>query len=161
MRCKVFGGALDTGILVEFTMKRPARGVECKMGPILGHLSTHDRKLGEALLVENNREIKVYHLPSDNPQLRRDTTTDADPGLAVSTLARTPTQQLVKSATRRLSSVLRQWIKRYFDRGSFRHAAQVEHFDARSMVRVRTYCHLKCGTGPLSGSRRVGHVRDS
>jgi transposase len=125
MRWKVFEGALNAGILIDF-MKRLAAGAQRKVYLILDNLRVHHSKPVKAWLAGRRSQIEVFYLPSYSPELNPDEMANADLKQAVTKLAPARTKlQLVKATSRHLRSVERQpeRVKRYFEHEPVRYAA--------------------------------------
>lgn len=125
MRWKIFDGALNAGILIDF-MRRLARDAGRKVYLILDNLRVHHSKPVKTWLAAHKDRIEVFYLPSYSPELNPDEMANADLKQAVTKLAPARTkQQLVKAAARHLRSVQRQpdRIKRYFEHEPVRYAA--------------------------------------
>lgn len=125
MRWKIFEGALNADILVDF-MKRLVRDAKRKVYLILDNLRVHHSKPVKKWLMENADKIEVYYLPSYSPELNPDEMANADLKQAVTKLAPARTKlQLVKAASSHLRSVQRQpeRIMSYFGHAPVRYAA--------------------------------------
>lgn len=125
MRWKIFEGALNADILIEF-LKRLIRSAGRKVYLILDNLRVHHSKPVKAWLAEHKREIEVFYLPSYSPELNPDEMANADLKQAVTKLAPARTKlQLVKAASGHLRSVQRRpdRIKSYFEHEPVRYAA--------------------------------------
>jgi transposase len=125
MRWKIFHGALNADILIEF-MKRLVRDAGRKVYLILDNLRVHHSKLVKVWLAERKDQIEVFYLPSYSPELNPDEMANADLKQAVTKLAPARTKlQLVKAAARHLRSVQRQpeRIRKYFGHEPVRYAA--------------------------------------
>lgn len=125
MRWKIFDGALNTTILIDF-LKRLIRDAGRKVYLILDNLRVHHSKPVKAWLAEHVHEIEVFYLPSYSPELNPDEMATADLKQAVTKLAPARTKlQLVKAAARHLRSVQRrpERIRSYFEHDPVRYAA--------------------------------------
>jgi len=125
MRWKIFDGALNADILIEF-MKRLVRDAGRKVYLILDNLRVHHGKPVKAWLAQRRHEIEVFYLPSYSPELNPDEMANADLKQGVTKLAPARTKlQLVKAAAKHLRSVQRQpeRIRSYFEHGPVRYAA--------------------------------------
>ena len=125
MRWKIFEGALNADILIEF-LKRLIRSAGRKVYLILDNLRVHQGKPVKAWLAEHKSKIEVFYLPSYSPELNPDEMANADLKQAVTKLAPARTKlQLVKAASGHLRSVQRrpERIKSYFEHEPVRYAA--------------------------------------
>lgn len=125
MRWRVFDGALNTTILIDF-LRRLIKGQSRKLFLILDNLRVHHAKPVKAWLAKHSEAIEVFYLPSYSPELNPDEMANADIKQAVTKLAPARTKlQLVKAATRHLRSVQRQpeRIRKYFEHDPVRYAA--------------------------------------
>ena len=125
MRWRIFDGALNTDILIDF-LRRLIKGASRKLFLILDNLRVHHAKPVKAWLVEHADAIEVFYLPSYSPELNPDEMANADIKQAVTTLAPARTKlQLVKATARHLRSVQRQpeRIRKYFEHDPVRYAA--------------------------------------
>jgi transposase len=125
MRWKIFDGALNTTILLDF-FRRLIKGAKKKVFLILDNLRVHHAKPVKEWLSQNDGAIEVFYLPSYSPELNPDEMANADIKQAVTKLAPARTKlQLVKATARHLRSVQRQpeRIKKYFEHGPVRYAA--------------------------------------
>ena len=125
MRWKIFDGALNTDILIDF-MKRLVRDAGRKVYLILDNLKVHHSKPVKAWLAENAEYIEVFYLPSYSPELNPNEMANADLKQAVTKRAPARTKlQLVKATAGHLRSVQRQpdRIKSYFEHEPVRYAA--------------------------------------
>ena len=125
MRWKVFDGALNSNILIDF-LRRLVKDAGRKVYLILDNLRVHHSKPVKAWLAEHKHEIEVFYLPSYSPELNPNEMANADLKQAVTKLAPARTKlQLVKATARHLSSVQRQpeRIKSYFQHEPVRYAA--------------------------------------
>lgn len=125
MRWKIFDGALNAGILIDF-MRRLIRNAPKKIFLILDNLRVHHAKPVKAWLAANAERIEVFYLPSYSPELNPDEMANADLKQGVTKLAPARTKlQLVKATSHHLRSVQRQpeRIRKYFEHGPIRYAA--------------------------------------
>jgi transposase len=125
MRWKVFDGALNTDILIDF-LSRLIRTAGQKLYLILDNLRVHHAKPVKAWLEKHAEAIEVFYLPSYSPELNPDEMANADLKQAVTKLAPARTKlQLVKATSRHLRSVQRQpeRIRSYFQHLPVRYAA--------------------------------------
>ena len=125
MRWRIFDGALNTDILIDF-LRRLIKGANKKLFLILDNLRVHHAKPVKAWLAEHADVIEVFYLPSYSPELNPDEMANADIKQAVTKLAPARTKlQLVKATARHLRSVQRQpdRIRKYFEHGPVRYAA--------------------------------------
>jgi len=125
MRWKIFDGALNAGILIDF-LRRLIRGANKKVFLILDNLRVHHAKPVKAWLAEHADAIEVFYLPSYSPELNPDEMANADIKQAVTKRAPARTKlQLVKATSQHLRSVQRQpqRIRKYFEHGPVRYAA--------------------------------------
>ncbi|CBJ50654.1 putative transposase [Ralstonia solanacearum PSI07] len=68
MRRKIFDGALNAGILIDF-LRRLIRGARQKIFLVLDNLKVHHAKPVKAWLEANKEHIEVFYLPSYSPEL--------------------------------------------------------------------------------------------
>lgn len=68
MRWMVFGGALNSAILLKF-LRRLVKDARRKVFLVLDNLRVHHSKPVKQWLVENHHAIEVFHLPSYSPEL--------------------------------------------------------------------------------------------
>ncbi len=125
MRWKIFDGALDSDILIDF-LKRLVRGADRKLFLILDNLRVHHSKPVKAWLAGHRERIEVFYLPSYSPELNPDEMANADLKQAVTKLAPARTKlQLVKATAPHLRSVQRQpeRVRTYFQHEPIRYAA--------------------------------------
>lgn len=125
MRWKIFNGALDPDILIDF-LRRLIKGAPRKIFLILDNLRVHHSKPVKAWLAKHTDAIEVVYLPSYSPELNPDEMANADIKQAVTTQAPARTKlQLVKVPTRDLRSVQRQpdQIRAYFQHNPVNYAA--------------------------------------
>lgn len=125
MRWKVFDGALNSAILIDF-LRRLIKDAGRKIYLILDNLRVHHSKLVKAWLAEHKTEIEIFYLPSYSPELNPNEMANADLKQAVTTLAPARTKlQLVKATSRHLRSVQRkpERIRSYFQHKPVRYAA--------------------------------------
>jgi transposase len=125
MRRRIFDGALNTNILIDF-LRRLIKGASKKVFLILDNLRVHHAKPLKAWLAEHTDAIEVFYLPSYSPELNPDEMANAHIKQAVTTLAPARTKlQLVKATARHLRSVQRQpeRIRKYFEHEPVRYAA--------------------------------------
>ncbi len=126
VRWKVFEGALNADILIDF-MKRlikDARGK--KVFLILDNLRVHHAKPVKAWLAEHQDRIEVFYLPAYSPELNPDEMLNADLKAAVTTKAPARAKGELKKATvshlRRLQKSPSR-VMRYFQHEPVRYAA--------------------------------------
>jgi transposase len=125
MRWKVFDGALNSDILIDF-LARLIKDAKRKVYLILDNLRVHHSKPVKAWLDEHKHAIEVFYLPSYSPELNPNEMANADLKQTVTKLAPARTKlQLVKATARHLRSVQRQpeRIKSYFGHDPVRYAA--------------------------------------
>lgn len=125
MRWKIFDGALNAGILIDF-LKRLVKDAGRKVYLILDNLKVHHSKQVKAWLAEHVDEIEVFYLPSYSPELNPNEMANADLKQAVTKRAPARTKlQLVKATAGHLRSVQRQpeRVKSYFEHEPVRYAA--------------------------------------
>jgi transposase len=125
MRWKIFDGALNTGILIDF-MRRLITGAKKKIFLILDNLRVHHGKAVKAWLHRHRDRIEVFYLPSYSPELNPNEMANAD--LKQSVTRRTPTRtrlQLVKATMHHYKVVQNQpeRIRKYFQHDPVRYAA--------------------------------------
>jgi transposase len=68
MRWRIFEGALNTTILIDF-LRRLIKGQTRKVFLILDNLRVHHAKQVKAWLAEHAQAIEVFYLPSYSPEL--------------------------------------------------------------------------------------------
>jgi transposase len=125
MRWKIFDGALNADILIEF-LRRLVRDAQRKVYLILDNLRVHHSKPVKKWLAEHQDEIEVFYLPSYSPELNPNEMANADLKQAVTTAAPARTKHhLVKATSRHLRSVQRrpERVKSYFEHEPVRYAA--------------------------------------
>jgi transposase len=125
MRWKIFDGALNSDILIEF-LRRLIKGAKKKVFLILDNLRVHHSLPVKEWLARNADTIKVFYLPSYSPELNPDEMANADIKQAVTKLAPARTKaQLVKAATSHLRSVQKQpaRVRSYFQHDPVKYAA--------------------------------------
>lgn len=125
MRWKIFDGALNADILIDFT-KRLVRDAKRKVYLILDNLRVHHSKPVKKWLAEHRDEIEVFYLPSYSPELNPNEMANADLKQAVTKGAPARTKlHLVKATAGHLRSVSRQpeRVKSYFEHEPVRYAA--------------------------------------
>lgn len=125
MRWKIFDGALNADILIEF-LKRLVKDAGRKVYLILDNLKVHHSKPVKAWLAEHVDEIEVFYLPSYSPELNPNEMANADLKQAVTKRAPARTKlQLVTATAGHLRSVQRQpeRVKSYFEHEPVRYAA--------------------------------------
>lgn len=125
MRWKIFDGALNTDILIDF-LKRLVKDAGRKVYLILDNLKVHHSKPVKAWLAEHVDEIEVFYLPSYSPELNPNEMANADLKQAVTKRAPARTKlQLVTATAGHLRSVQRQpeRVKSYFEHEPVRYAA--------------------------------------
>lgn len=125
MRWKVFDGALNADILIDF-LARLIKNAGQKIYLILDNLRVHHAKPVKAWLARHAEAIEVFYLPSYSPELNPDEMANADLKQAVTKLAPARTKlQLVKATSHHLRSVQRQpeRIRSYFQHLPVRYAA--------------------------------------
>lgn len=77
MRWRIFDGALNTTILIDF-LRRLIRGQTRKLFLILDNLRVQHAKQVKAWLAEHADAIEVFYLPSYSPELKPDEMANAD-----------------------------------------------------------------------------------
>ncbi|MGF6971922.1 transposase [Paraburkholderia sp. JPY465] len=125
MRWKIFDGALNTGILIDF-MRRLITGAKKKLFLILGNLRVHHGKAVMAWLDRHRDRIEVFYLPCYSPELNPNELANADLKQSVTRRAPTRTRlQLVKATAHHYRVVQKQpeRIRRYFQHDPVRYAA--------------------------------------
>ena len=125
MRWRIFSGALDAGILIDF-LKRLIRNAPRKIFLILDNLRVHHASVVQQWLAENADKIEVFHLPSYSPELNPDELLNADLKQRVTAAVPAKTQvQLVKTTSKALRSIQKQpaRVERYFLHPEVRYAA--------------------------------------
>ncbi|MGF6971602.1 transposase [Paraburkholderia sp. JPY465] len=125
MRWKIFDGALNTGILIDF-MRRLITGAKKKIFLILDNLRAHHGKAVMAWLDRHRDRIEVFYLPSYSPELNPNEMANADLKQSVTRRAPTRTRlQLVKATAHHYRVVQKQpeRIRRYFQHDPVRYAA--------------------------------------
>ncbi|MGQ0530402.1 MAG: IS630 family transposase [Panacagrimonas sp.] len=125
MRWKVFDGALNADILIDF-LARLIKGASQKIFLVLDNLRVHHAKPVKTWLAKHAEAIEVFYLPSYSPELNPDEMANADLKQAVTKRAPARTKlQLIKATAHHLRSVQRQpeRIKSYFQHLPVRYAA--------------------------------------
>ena len=125
MRWKIFEGALDSAILIDF-LKRLIKDSPRKIFLILDNLRVHHSKPVKAWLADHSNRIEVFYLPSYSPELNPDELANADLKQAVTKKVPARTKlQLVKATVSHFRSVQKQpdRIRSYFEHGPVRYAA--------------------------------------
>lgn len=125
MRWKIFDGALNAGILIDF-MQRLIKAAPRKVFLILDNLRVHHSKAVKAWLAKHVDAIEAFYLPSYSPELNPDEMANADIKQAVTRQAPARNKlQLVRAASRHLRSVQKQpdRIRRYFQHDPVKYAA--------------------------------------
>lgn len=125
MRWKIFDGALNAGILIDF-MQRLIKAAPRKVFLILDNLRVHHSKAVKAWLAKHVDAIEAFYLPSYSPELNPDEMANADIKQAVTRQAPARNKlQLVRAASRHLRSVQKQpdRIRRYFQHEPVKYAA--------------------------------------
>ena len=112
MRWRIFSGALDTRILIDF-LQRQARSAAKKIFLILDNLRVHHAKVVQQWLAENADKIEVFYLPSYTPELNPYELLNADLKQQVTTAAKSP-RSIQKQPAR---------IERYFLHPDVKYAA--------------------------------------
>jgi transposase len=125
MRWKIFSGALDARILLDF-FKRLIRNSTKKIFLILDNLRVHHAKVVQQWLGKNAEKIEVFYLPSYSPELNPDELLNADLKQRVTAAVPSNTKiQLVKTTSKALRSIQRQpsRVERYFHHPDVSYAA--------------------------------------
>jgi transposase len=86
MRWRIFSGALDARILIDFR-ERLTRNAAKKMLLIIDDLRVHHAKVVQQWLVKNVDKIEVFYLPSYSPELNPGELLNADLKQHVTTAA--------------------------------------------------------------------------
>lgn len=128
MRWRIFDGALNSTILIDFfkRLKRLIKGQKKKVFLILDTLRVHHSKPVKQWLAEHAQHIEVFYLPIYSPELNPDEMANADLKQAATKLAPARTKlQLVKATATHLRGGQRQpeRIKKYFEHEPVRYAA--------------------------------------
>lgn len=126
VRWKVFEGAMNAGILIDF-MKRLIKDASAKkVFLILDNLKVHHAKPVKEWLAEHAERIEVFYLPSYSPELNPDEMLNADLKAAVTSKAPARAKGDLKKATvshlRRLQKLPGR-VMRYFHHDPVRYAA--------------------------------------
>lgn len=126
VRWKVFEGAMNADILIDF-MKRLIKDAKGKkVFLILDNLKVHHAKPVKAWLAEHKQQIEVFYLPSYSPELNPDEMLNADLKSVITSNAPARAKGDLKKATvshlRRLQKSPRR-VMRYFQHGPVRYAA--------------------------------------
>lgn len=126
MRWKVFEGAMNTDILIDF-MKRLVKDAKGKkVFLILDNLKVHHAKPVKAWLAAHAEQIEVFYLPSYSPELNPDEMLNADLKAAVTSRAPARTKgQLRKTAVSHLRRLQKSphRVMSYFKHRPVRYAA--------------------------------------
>ena len=126
MRWKVFEGAMNADILIDF-MKRLVKDAKGrKVFLILDNLRVHHAKPVKAWLAKHKDNIEVFYLPSYSPELNPDEMLNAD--LKATITSRAPSRakgDLKKIAISHLRRIQKSpsRVMRYFQHGPVRYAA--------------------------------------
>jgi transposase len=86
MRWRIFSGALDARVLIDF-LKRLTRHAAKRIFLILDNLRVHHAKVVQQWLPENEDKIEIFYLPSYSPGLNPDELLNADLKQHVTTAA--------------------------------------------------------------------------
>jgi transposase len=126
VRWKVFEGAINADLLIDF-MKRLIKDAKGKkVFLILDNLRVHHAKPVKAWLAEHAQSIEVFYLPSYSPELNPDEMLNADLKSAVTSKAPARAKGDLKKATvshlRRLQKSPKR-VMRYFQHNPVRYAA--------------------------------------
>jgi transposase len=108
MRWKIFDGALNAGLLIDF-MDRLVRDADRKIHLILGTLRVHHARPVKAWLAGHGESIKVHDLPSYSPELNANELLNAEVkqvGIRQAPACTKP--QLLRAASRHLRSMQRR-----------------------------------------------------
>lgn len=126
MRWKVFEGAMNAGLLLDFMKRLINDAADRKVFLILDNLKVHHAKPVTQWLGEHAEAIEVFYLPSYSPELNPDELLNADLKAAVTRRApsRTPghLKQAAVSQLRRLQHSP-QRVRNYFQHEPVRYAA--------------------------------------
>ena len=126
VRWKVFEGAMNADILIDF-MKRLIKDAKGKkVFLILDNLKVHHAKPVKAWLAEHEQQIEVFYLPSYSPELNPDEMLNADLKAVITSNAPARANGDLKKATvshlRRLQKSPTR-VMRYFQHAPVRYAA--------------------------------------
>ncbi|QRR11826.1 IS630 family transposase (plasmid) [Burkholderia sp. MS455] len=104
VRWKVFEGAMNADILIDF-LKRLIKDMRSKkVFLILDNLKVHHAKLVKAWLAEHADKIEVFYLPSYSPELNPDEMLNADLKASITRQAPARTKGHLKKAAMQLDS---------------------------------------------------------
>jgi transposase len=126
VRWKVFEGAMNTGILLDFPKRLVKDMRRKKVFLILDNLRVHHARPVKAWLAEHIDEIEVFYLPSYSPELNPDEILNADLKAIVAKQAPARTKgHLKKTAISHLRRLQKspQRVARYFMHKPVRYAA--------------------------------------
>lgn len=125
VRWKVFEGAMHADLLIGF-FKRLVRDSEHKVFLILDNLKVHHARKVRTWLAGREKEIEVFYLPSDSPELNPDECLNADLKDAVTCRAPARSKKQLKDAAishmRKLQKSPSR-IRKYFEHKPVRYAA--------------------------------------
>jgi transposase len=125
MRWRIFAGAINTNILIDF-LRRLIKGATKKLFLILDNLRVHHAKPVKAWLAEHADAIEEFYLPSYSPELNPDERLNADLKHALGSRVQTRTKDKLKAATKAHMDMLEQSPERvrlYFQDPRVKYAA--------------------------------------
>ncbi|HXF08236.1 MAG TPA: IS630 family transposase, partial [Candidatus Acidoferrales bacterium] len=126
VRWKVFEGAMNADILIDFMKRLIKDAAAKKVLLILDHLKVHHAKVVKAWLAANAHEIEVFYLPPYSPELNPDEMLNADLKAVVSSKAPARAKGDLKKATishlRKLQKSPKR-VMRYFQHDPVQYAA--------------------------------------
>ena len=126
VRWKIFEGAMNAGILIDFMKRLVKDAAGKKVFLILDNLKVHHAKVVKAWLADHANEIEVFYLPSYSPELNPDEMLNADLKAVVTSKAPARAKGDLKKATishlRRLQKSPKR-VMRYFQHKPVRYAA--------------------------------------
>ena len=97
MRWKIFDGALNSDILIDF-LRRLIKGAIKKVYLILENLRVHHSKPVKAWVAEHQDKIELFYLPSYSPELNPEARLNADLKHAMGTKVPARTKAKLKTA---------------------------------------------------------------
>ena len=126
VRWKVFEGAMNADILIDFMKRLIKDAAGKKVFLILDNLKVHHAKVVKAWLADHGDQIEVFYLPAYSPELNPDEMLNADLKAVVTRQAPARAKGDLKKATishlRRLQKSPKR-VMRYFQHGPVRYAA--------------------------------------
>ena len=129
VRFKVFEGALNAAILIDFMKRLVQDARKDKAGKVflvLDNLKVHHARLVKAWLEQNKADIEVFYLPSYSPELNPDEMLNANLKAAIT--AKAPNRkkgQLKQAAIGHLRHLQKspKKVRQFFQKDSVKYAA--------------------------------------